>query len=326
MVILRSELAKADNDQLVISSAKAVRDEQLVASSTPLKIALEILHAHGWFLVYDNNLITGIVTQSDMGKPAISLYIFARMISLEHGLRRLLGSYLNTPITDEPSSSMDSASPKYLKDVLNEIKKIPELIKTLGFSSKTAFERGTNFLVDLRNHLAHGRSILAQADDVQDAVKRIEKLENLVNKISDLLVEREQVWRAFESTNIIQKTNAEIIWAGPGASSLPLLTPIHIITAYNPFERVLSQEENQKRQEALKRLLELRPVKFVSVCGMSPDGQWSEPSFAVSGFTRSQACELARYIGQRAVFELDDEFLFVIDSDETIRGQRLRTL
>jgi hypothetical protein len=180
--------------------------------------------------------------------------------------------------------------------------------------------------VDLRNHLAHGRSILAQAEDVQDAVLRIEKLESLVTKISSLMEEREQVWRAFESTNIIQKINADVVWAGPAATPLPLPTPIHIITAYNPFEKVLSREENQQRQEALKRLLELRSVQFTSVCGMSPDGQWSEPSFAVHGFTRSDACALARYIGQRAVFELDDEFLYVIGSDEKMRGKRLRRL
>ena len=88
----------------------------------------------------------------------------------------------------------------------------------------------------------------------------------------------------------------------------------------------MSSEENQQRQEALKRLLELRSVQFSSVRGMSPDGQWVEPSFAVHGLNRSAACALARYIGQRAIFELDDEFLYVIGCDEKVRGKRHRTL
>ena len=324
LVVLRAELAKVAEDQPLAASARPVIEEQLLSSSTPLPIALNALRDHGWFLVYDNNDVTGIVTQSDLGRPAISIYIFARMISLEHGLRRLLGSYSSNPITDEPPNSPDSASPKYLKDVLKAIREIPELVESLGFPSRTAFDRGTNFLVDLRNHLAHGRSILAQAEDAQDAVQRIEKLESIVFKISGLLKEREQVWRAFETTNVIQKIEADIVWAGPGASPLPLPTPIHIITAYNPFEKVLSREENQQRQGALKRLLELRSLQFTSVCGTSPDGQWVEPSFAVHGLNRSAACALARYIGQRAVFELDDEFLYVIGSDEKERGKRHR--
>ena len=326
MVVLRAELAKVGDDQPLAASASLVIEEQLVSSSTPLPIALDALRAHGWLLVCDNNDVTGIVTQSDLGRPAISIYIFARMISLEHGLRRLLGSHSSNPITDEPPNDPDSAGPKYLKDVLKEIRKIPELVESLGFSSKTAFDRGTNFLVELRNHIAHGRSILAQAEDAQDAVQRIKKLETLVSKISNLLREREQVWRAFEATNVIQKVHANIVWAGPGATPLPLPTPIHIITAYNPFEKVLNREENQQRQEALERLLELRSVQFTSVCGVSPDGQWVEPSFAVHGLNRSAACALARYIGQRAIFELDDEFLYVIESDEKVRGKRYRAL
>jgi hypothetical protein len=326
LVVLRAELANVADDQPVAISARPAVKEQLVSSSTPLPIALEVLRDHGWLLVYENNDVTGIVTQTDMGRPAISIYIFARLISLEHGLRRLLGSYSNNPITDEPPNSPDSAGPKYLKDVLKAIREIPELVESLGFSSRRAFDRGTNFLVDLRNHLAHGRSILAQAEDAQDAVQRIKKLEDLVSKISGLLKEREQVWRAFETTNIVQKIDAEIVWAGPRATPLPLPTPIHIITAYNPFEKVLSSEENQQRQEALKRLLELRSVQFSSVRGMSPDGQWVEPSFAVHGLNRSAACALARYIGQRAIFELDDEFLYVIGCDEKVRGKRHRTL
>lgn len=170
MVVLRDELAKVGDDQPLAASASPVIEEQLVSSSTPLPIALDVLRAHGWLLVYDNNDVTGIVTQSDLGRPAISIYIFARMISLEHGLRRLLGSHSSNPITDEPPNDPDSAGPKYLADVLKEIRKIPELVESLGFSSKTAFDRGTNFLVDLRNHIAHGRSILAQAEDAQDAV------------------------------------------------------------------------------------------------------------------------------------------------------------
>jgi hypothetical protein len=140
MVVLRAELANAADHQPLATLARPVKEEQLVSSSTPLPIALDALRAHGWLLVYENNDITGIVTQSDLGRPAISIYLFARMISLEHGLRRLLGSYSSNPITDEPPNSPDSAGPKYLKDVLKAIREIPELVEGLGFSNRKAFD------------------------------------------------------------------------------------------------------------------------------------------------------------------------------------------
>jgi hypothetical protein len=324
MVVIRSELVDLEDDRVVITCARSVDNDLLVPSSTTLPKSLEILRTHGWFLVYDNGEITGIVTRSDMERPAISIYIFARLISLEHGLRRLLGSYSNTPITDVPPSDAHTGGPKYLSDVLKAIRAIPALVEDLGFTSKSAFDRGTGFVVDLRNHLAHGRSILAQASDAKGAVKRIFDLDQLVSRISCLLTERQQVWNAFETTTIVQKTEDEIVWAGSGSVMLPLPTPIHIITAYNPFEHVLSNEENNKRHEALRRILLYRPVQFLSVYGQSPDGQWVEPSYAVYGFTRSEACALARDIGQRAIFELDDRFLYVFGSDEQLRGQRPR--
>jgi len=324
MVVIRSEMADNEDERIVITCARPVNCDQILSSSTTLSKSLEILRAHGWFLVYDNGEITGIVTRSDMERPAISIYIFARLISLEHGLRRLLGSYSNTPITDIPPSGVDTDGPKYLSDVLKAIRAIPALVKDLGFTSKSAFDRGTGFVVDLRNHLAHGRSILAQTSDAQGAVKRIFDLDGLVSRISCLLTERQQIWNAFESTTIVQKNEVEIVWSGLGSGKLPLPTPIHILTAYNPFEHVISSEENDKRHEALSRLLLHRPVQFLSVYGQSKDGQWIEPSYAIHGFTRSEACALARDIGQRAIFELDDQFLYVFGSDEQLRGQRPR--
>jgi hypothetical protein len=246
MVVVRSELIDLEGDRSVITCARLVDIDQLLPSSTPLPKSLEILRAHGWFLVYDEGEITGIVTRSDMERPAISIYILARLISLEHGLRRLLGSYSNTPITDVPPSDAHTDGPKYLSDVLKAIRTIPTLVEDLGFTSKCAFDRGTGFVVDLRNHLAHGRSILAQTSDAKGAVRRIFDLDELVLCISCLLTERQQVWNAFNNTVIVQKGEVEVVWAGSGSAKLPLPTPIHVLTAYNPFENVISNEENEK--------------------------------------------------------------------------------
>jgi hypothetical protein len=58
----------------------------------------------------------------------------------------------------------------------------------------------------------------------------------------------------------------------------------------------------------------------VRVFGRSayPNSIWQEECWAVSGLTRSQALEIGRLFQQRAIFELTEEEIMVISSDETV--------
>ena len=106
-----------------------------------------------------------------------------------------------------------------------------------------------------------------------------------------------------------------IVWSGPQAQSLPLKSPIHIITACNPLGKVLSNDKNAQRNQSLQKHIEQLSLEYKHVIGRSPSGDWQEQSFAISGVTREQACELAQSFDQRAIFELNQDELLVIDTN-----------
>ena len=126
-----------------------------------------------------------------------------------------------------------------------------------------------------------------------------------------------QIWQAYIDTEIIQKSN-DVAWTGQDAIPLPWLPPIHIITACNPFEQVLTDDENQKRNSALEEILNARNLKYESVIAKSTKGSWQEISFAIHGLSRVQACELASQFEQRAIFEIDNEELHVITAKDMV--------
>ncbi len=127
----------------------------------------------------------------------------------------------------------------------------------------------------------------------------------------------DQIWQAYIGTKIVQKSN-DVAWTGQDAISLPWAPPIHVITACNPFEQVLADEENQKRNDVLKEILNTRNLKYESVIGKSTIGSWQEISFAIHGLSRAQACELASQFEQRAIFEIDNEELHVISAKDMV--------
>ena len=117
------------------------------------------------------------------------------------------------------------------------------------------------------------------------------------------------------------------MWSGPHADTLPLKPPIHVITAYNPFEQLLSDDENIRRNESLNAELSKLQIDIKSVIGKSPSGDWQEASYAVYGLTRQQACHIARHYDQRGIYEiLEDELLVIEVNTQEIKGRRARSI
>ena len=127
----------------------------------------------------------------------------------------------------------------------------------------------------------------------------------------------DQIWQTYIDTKIVQKSN-DHAWTGKNAIPLPWEPPIHVITACNPFEQVLTDDENQKRNSALEEILNARNLKYESVIGKSTKDSWQEISYAIHGLSRVQACELAFQFEQRAIFEIDNEELHVISAKDMV--------
>lgn len=133
------------------------------------------------------------------------------------------------------------------------------------------------------------------------------------------------IWDVYIQSNIVDANSDSIIWAGPNADELPLPTPVHVITAYNPFEQKLSEEENTERNDRLFKRLKSLQVEINPVIGCSPDASWQELSFAIYGLTRIQACAQASEFGQRGIFELTHTEVFVIEvNSQNIMRQKPR--
>ena len=120
-------------------------------------------------------------------------------------------------------------------------------------------------------------------------------------------------------------TDSNFVWSGPNAQSLPLKTPVHIITAWNPLGRLLSLQDNKQRNQSLLNELSKFDVQLKPVIGHSAPKDWQEESFAIYGLTRKQACEIADMFHQRGIFELSENELLVIDTNsQNIMRQRAR--
>jgi len=74
------------------------------------------------------------------------------------------------------------------------------------------------------------------------------------------------------------------------------------ITAWNPYSKSLSEEENQSRNDQLKNELNIRSLKFIDGFGQDPLGQWSgEDSFLVFGIDLEASKILGIQFEQNAI-------------------------
>ena len=80
------------------------------------------------------------------------------------------------------------------------------------------------------------------------------------------------------------------------------VTSAAFITAWNPYSRSLSDEENQSRNDQLKNELIIRSLKLIDGFGQDPLGQWSgEDSFLVLGIDLEASKKLGNQFEQNAI-------------------------
>lgn len=324
-VVLRGDLVSVAPDRPVGEVAMATPPEHWLDGTATMQQAFTALAQRDWLLVRSGSELLGILTRHDLASPVVSAYLLARLLGLEQGLRRLYGSFSHQPLADEPGLPGEPGGWS-LATLLNHVALLVSLRQALGYPSRKSFERVTGGLVSLRNHLAHGRSILTLSSRPAEAVVRIQGLEELMARVRLLLDDREHVWDAFASTEILGLDDAPVIWAGRGATALPLPEPVHVITAQNPHERVLEDNVNNERHQLLHHYLKMRFPKagLMEVVGRSCSGPWAEASWAISGLTRPEALAIAQRFQQRALFELTATEVMVIGVEGAIRRNSQR--
>lgn len=86
------------------------------------------------------------------------------------------------------------------------------------------------------------------------------------------------------------------------------VTNAAFITAWNPYSKSLSDEENQSRNDQLKNELIIRSLKFIDGFGQDPLGQWlGEDSFLVLGIELEASKKLGIQFEQNAIVWSDSD-------------------
>ena len=85
-----------------------------------------------------------------------------------------------------------------------------------------------------------------------------------------------------------------------------------IITAFNPMDRILSQEENKKRNQHLLGDLKLKGHYGGTIIGSSPDFTHQEPSI-IAAAPKIEGLELGMKFDQRAIFWISKDRLEIIE-------------
>jgi hypothetical protein len=297
--------------------------DRVVRENDPLRIALEALASKQWLMVGTNEECSHLLTRHDYSKPVVSVYLLALLMATEQGLRRLFGTYTNTPVRDSPQrgeSELDTFG-----SLMDGLRGLRSLQEDLGYPSKNQFKRVLYKATQARNRLAHGGSVLDIEKHGSAGAEYVELIEDLSSKVLRVLNDRDQIWDAFEKTIIHLTGDPESRFTGPGAITLPSNDPLIFISAENPFERVLSTDENRRRTSLLQeQLSRYHPVHWKCI-GKSFGNSWMQTCFLIQNINLEEASSIAAKYGQRSVFELHGDMLKVWDLDGNLKRQRSRT-
>ena len=85
-----------------------------------------------------------------------------------------------------------------------------------------------------------------------------------------------------------------------------------ILTAFNPMDRILNQDENTKRNQHLLGILKLQGHYGGTIIGSSPDFKHQEPSL-IAEAPKVKGLELGLNFDQRAIFWISKDILEIIE-------------
>ena len=112
--------------------------------------------------------------------------------------------------------------------------------------------------------------------------------------------------------------------SGWAAAIAPLVTPLTLVTAWNPRGRAAGRAANRTANRALRRSIEARGWAWRPALGSARDGSWAEPGFAVGGLDEVEAARLAAEWDQLAAYLIDEQEVAVLASDRSYRFARAR--
>jgi len=122
------------------------------------------------------------------------------------------------------------------------------------------------------------------------------------------------LWKAYEQTDFIVHSAPEFVLnIGQFSDQLIQLFSFHkvttaaFVTAYNPFSKQLSRDENSLEQSNFVKEVQSRGLSFLQGLGQHPNHKWEgEPSLLILGIAFEAAKKLARTYEQNAFVWCDE--------------------
>ena len=132
-----------------------------------------------------------------------------------------------------------------------------------------------------------------------------------MTKIENSLIE------AYENTNYYIYHDTEIIIniAKKNIDLINLfkdknLISASIITAYNPFSKIMTEEQNLSAQLQLKKMIEDSNLSYLDAIGQDIKKEWpGEPSFFIENISKENAIKLGRKFNQNAIVWVDKNLI-----------------
>jgi hypothetical protein len=182
--------------------ARPIDPGHMVTSALGLADGIALLAREPFYFVLEGNRLAGIVTDSDLQRPAVTLVALGLILACEEEANRLIPARLGSEWFDLlPSGRREKASRilaerqrhdadisllecLMLEDRMHLLSKVPEAREAAGFSSGRAFSTWAHQLGRTRDVLAHSGTILGVKSDPSEAVERISQIRSFAEALA----------------------------------------------------------------------------------------------------------------------------------------------
>jgi len=311
-----------------------------VERSLPLSRLIDVLKEREFAFVLHDDAVQAVITRSDLESPAVAVGVLSLIMVIESQLatlnrealghaqdlvallpeerRRAAESLFEQRCEDNSEIGIDSCL--YLIDWI-ELTCRTETYRWVGYQDADAFRREFVPLGDLRNDLAHNRSIL-NGRTPSEALERIVAVRQLAERLVVALANPEHYMIGAVSISMETSDGRWSCISGPAAETGPPDgAPVCVVSAMNSCGVVKTYRKNRRAHAALVAWMYKHAGAWTwseAHC-WADEPPWQESAVAISGIEISEAIALAERFGQQTIFVVDDEtttLLGLIREDE----------
>ncbi len=326
-LIVKRDPRWREESRSVIEYAEPVAADCRISPDEPLRNALGRLATQRYLLCAEADAVTGIVTATDLHKPGARLVALGILLAIEEAITLLFPSLTNRRwreyLSEGQRKSLEGEIAKrkrngtYLSDedsllLPQKLAIARQVMPAMLEISKTEWRSLTAAMIMMRNDVAHGRALLNGRLAPDKTLERLIEFDKLGDRLWHEVLERSDVWDKYAATQCSVWLDGKRVLVQDARARLP--NRFWMLSAQNPFERILTDEINHQRHQALIDDLKWRDALFAEGIGKAPgDDGWSETMAVARGIDRTTACEISRRYGQRSVFEFEGEVFRVVE-------------